>query len=106
MTVPKIKKVICNPGSKGWRSGEGARLLPMWPEFKSGHICWLSLLLVFSLAPRGFFLGTPVFSSPQKPTFSKSNSTSNQVDEDPLCGCATFKSLFIYLKSTMDQLLQ
>ena len=60
-------------------------------------ICGISLLLVLSLAPRGFSPGTPVFPSPQKPTFSNSNSTRNQVDEEPLCGCATFKSLFIYL---------
>ena len=60
-------------------------------------ICGLSLLLVLSLAPRGFSPGTPVFPSPQKPTFSNSNSTRNQVDEEPLCGCATSKSLFIYL---------
>ena len=59
-------------------------------------ICGLSLLLVLSLAPRGFFPGTPVFPSPQKPTFANSNSTRNQVDEEPLCGCATCKSLFIY----------
>ena len=39
--------------------------------------------------------GTPVFSSPQKPIFPNSNSTRNQVDEEPLCGCATSKSLFI-----------
>ena len=60
-------------------------------------ICGLSLLLVLSLAPRGFSPGTPVFPSPQKPTFPNSNSTRNQVDEEPLCGCATCKSLFIYL---------
>ena len=60
-------------------------------------ICGLSLLLVLSLAPRGFSPGTPVFPSPQKPTFPNSNSTRNQVDEEPLCGCATSKSLFIYL---------
>ena len=59
-------------------------------------ICGLSLLLVLSLAPRGFSLGTLVFPSPQK-TFPNSNSTRNQVDEEPLCGCATCKSLFIYL---------
>ena len=58
-------------------------------------ICGLSLLLVLFLAPRGFFPGTPVFSSPQKQTFPNSNSTRNQVDEEPLCGCATSKSLFI-----------
>ena len=59
-------------------------------------ICGLSLLLVLSRAPRGFSPGTPVFPSPQKPTFPNSNSTRNQVDEEPLCGCATCKSLFIY----------
>ena len=60
-------------------------------------ICGLSLLLVLSFAPRGFSPGTPVFPSPQKPTFPNSNSTRNQVDEEPLCGCATSKLLFIYL---------
>ena len=61
-------------GSKGWRSGESARLPPMWPgsnpgvDAKSG----LSLLLVLSLAARGCSLGTPVFPSPQKPTFPNS----------------------------------
>ena len=30
-------------------------------------ICGLSLLLILSLAPRGFSPGTPVFLSPQKP---------------------------------------
>ena len=60
-------------------------------------ICGLSLLLVLSLAPKGFSPGTPVFSSPQKPTVPNSNSTRNQVDEEPLYGCTTCKSLFIYL---------
>ena len=60
-------------------------------------ICGLSLLLVLSFAPRGFSPGTPVFPSPQKPTFPNSNLTRIQVDEEPLCGCATSKSLFIYL---------
>ena len=60
-------------------------------------ICGLSLLLVLSFALRGFSLGTPVFPSPQKPTFLNSNSTRNHVDKEPLCGCATSKSLFIYL---------
>ena len=61
------------------------------------HQCELSLLLVLSFTPRGFSPGTPVFPSPQKPTFSNSNSTRNQADKEPLCGCATSKSLFIYL---------
>ena len=59
--------------------------------------CGLSLLLVLSFAPTGFSPGTPVFPSPQKPTFPNSNSARNQVDEEPLCGCAISKSLFIYL---------
>ena len=58
-------------------------------------ICVLSLLLFPSFAPRGFSPGTTVFPSPKKPTLPNSNSTRNQVDEEPLCGCATFKSLFI-----------
>ena len=41
--------------------------------------CGLSLLLVLSFAPRGFSPGTPVFPSLQKPTFSNSNCTRNQV---------------------------
>ena len=68
-------------------------------------ICGLSLLLVLSLAPRRFSAGTPVFSSPQKPTFPNSNLTRNQVDEEPLCGCATSKSLFIYYYSFIIYLL-
>ena len=63
-------------------------------------ICGLSLLLVLSFAPKSFFPGTPVFPSPQKPALPNSNSTMNQVDEEPLCGCATSKSLFIYLSVT------
>ena len=58
-------------------------------------ICGLSLLLVPSFALRGFSPGTPVFPSPQKPTFPNSNSTRNQVDEEPLIGYATSTSLFI-----------
>ena len=50
----------------------------------SDTICGLSLLLVLSFAPRGFSPGTPVFPSPQKPIFPNSNSTRNQVDEEPL----------------------
>ena len=57
-------------------------------------ICGLSLLLVLSFAPIGFSAATPVFPS-QKLTFPNSNSTRNQVDEEPLSGYATFKSLFI-----------
>ena len=60
-------------------------------------ICELSLLLVLSLAPRGFSLGTPVFPSPQKPTFPNSNSIRNRVDEEPRCEYASSKSLVLLL---------
>ena len=59
-------------------------------------ICGLSLLLVLFFATKGFSPGTPVFPSPQKITFPNFHSTRNQVDEEPLRGCVTSKSLFIY----------
>ena len=48
----------------------------------------LSLLMVLSLALRGFSWGTPVFPSTQKPTFPNSSLTTSKVDEEPLSGCA------------------
>ena len=57
--------------------------------------CWFSLLLR-EISPR--VLRT--YPLPQKPTFPNSNSTRNGTEErhkEPLCGCATSKSLFIYL---------
>ena len=55
--------------------------------------CGLSLLLVLSYAPKGFSPGTPVFPFPEKPSFPNSNST--KLDEEPVCGCASSKSLII-----------
>ena len=61
-------------------------------------ICGLSLFVVGSLlCSERFFFGYSVFPSPQNPTLPNSNSTRNKVDEEPLSGCATSKSLFIYL---------
>ena len=87
--------------SKGWRSSESLASHQCGPGSNPGvdAICGLSLLLILSFAPTGFSPGTPVFLSPQKPTFPNSNSTRNQVDEEPLCGCATSKSLFIFLRT-------
>ena len=45
----------------------------MWVE--------LSFLLVLFSGPRDFSPGTPIFPSPQKPTFPNSNSIQNSVDE-------------------------
>ena len=54
--------------------------------------CWFSPLL------REVFLRVLRFSPLLKtPTFPNSNSTRSQVNEEPLCRCATSKSLFVYL---------
>ena len=52
---------------------------PMWPGVISrlDVVCGLSLLLVPSLAPRGFPPGTPVLPSSQKPTLPNSHSIRN-----------------------------
>ena len=54
----------------------------------------LSLLLVPSFASRGFSPGTQVLPSPQKSAFPNCR---NQMDKEPLCGCATSKSFLINL---------
>ena len=48
--------------------------LGLIPRLGDVLLCGLSLLLVLVLTPRGFSSGTPVFPSPQKPTFPNSNS--------------------------------
>ena len=74
-----------------------------FPGSNSGvnTICGLSLLLVLSLAPRGFSTSTPVSPSPQKPTFANSNSIRNWVDEELLCGCATSQLLLLLLSLSL-----
>ena len=85
--------------SREARDGAVVTALASHSGFTSGvdAICGLSLLLVLSLAPRGFSPGTPFFPSPQKPTFQNSNSTINQVDEEHFVDVLLSKSfLFIY----------
>ena len=55
----------------------------------------LSLLLVLSLVTK-VFSGYSGFPLSSKTNISNSNSTRNQVYKEPLCECATFKSLCIY----------
>ena len=87
-------------GSKGGtHSGESTHLSPVWPGFKScrqSHM-WVEFVVGSLLRSKRFFSGYSCFPSPQKPTFPNSNLTRNGVDKEPLCGCATSKSLFIYL---------
>ena len=69
-----------------WLGSNGGVVMRAIPSHQCGPgpiprvdaIHGLSLLLVLSLAPRGFSLGTSVFPSPQKPTFPISNSTRNR----------------------------
>ena len=44
-----------------------------------------------------FSLNTPAFPCLKKTTFLNSNSTRNRIDKEPLCGCATSKSLYIFI---------
>ena len=44
-----------------------------------------------------FSLNTPAFPWLKKTTFLNSNSTRNRIDKEPLCGCATSKSLYIFI---------
>lgn len=88
-------------GSKRWHWQEhspptNVTLVQIWASTPSP--CGLLLLMVLFFSPRGFSLGSVVFPSPQKPTIPNSNSTTNQVHvhEEPPCGYATSKSLFIY----------
>ena len=64
-----------------WRSGESARLPPMWCRFNSRtrrHM-WVEFVVgsLELLAQRGFYPGTLVFPSPQNPTFLNSNLIQN-----------------------------
>ena len=60
----KVKRVCGHQrrglGKQEWRSGESARLPPMWSEFDSGpgHV-WVEL--VVGSCPEGFYSGFPFF---------------------------------------------
>ena len=78
-TKVRFRKLNSNRSHLGSRDGAVVRALASHQCSPGsipglGIICGLSLLLVLSLAPRGFSSGTPVFPSPQKPTFPNSNS--------------------------------
>ena len=60
-------------GSKGWRSGESARLPPMWPEFKSWrrrHM-WVEFVVGSLLCSERFFSGYSRFPLSSKTNISK-----------------------------------
>ena len=66
----------------------------MWPGFDSWTLrhMWIEFVVGSVLALRGFSLGTPVFPSPQKPTFP------NSIWNSRATGLSVIKrSQFIYL---------
>jgi len=86
--TPRIKKICL--GSKGGTVVKAFASHQSGPGSNPGvnAICGLSLLLVLSLAPRGFSLGTPVFPSPQKPTLPNTSNTRtclNKIIRTPKC---------------------
>ena len=85
-------------GEQEWRGGETTRLPPMWPGFKSRrwHHMWVEFVIGSLPCSERFFSRYPGFPFATKPTLPNSNSTRNQVDEEPLSGCATSK-IVIYL---------
>ena len=111
VTPPHTQDLLSFNGFWGARDGAVVRALASHqcgPGSNPGvhAICGLSLLLVLSLAPRGFSPGIPLFPSPQNPTFSNSSSIRNWVDEDPLCGFATSKSSSSSFCSLVDKLIK
>ena len=77
-------------GEQRWRSGESTRLPLIWPGFNSRrrrHM-WVKFVVDSFPCSERFFSVYSGFPSPQKPTFPNSNSTRNQVDEEPMRGCA------------------
>ena len=66
-------------GEQECRSGESARLPPMWPGFDSRtqrHM-WVEFVVSSRPCSEGFSPSPPVFLPPQKLTFLNSNSTWN-----------------------------
>ena len=95
------KKITIMFSTQGWHSGESTRLPPTWPEFGSSsqhHMC-VEFVVGSLLAPRGFSLGTPGFPLSKKPQHFQIPIRSGMVDEEPLCGSTTTKSLFIFYSS-------
>ena len=87
-------------GGAGWRSGDSARLLPMWPGFDSWtrrHM-WVEFVVGSLLAPRGFSLGAPVFPFPFL-FISIRNSRATDLSATRLLGVTPVKQswLLIYL---------
>ena len=79
-----IFQILCPLGRRS-RDGAVVRALASHQYVPSsipgtGVICGLSVLSVLYSSPRGFAPGTPVFPSPQRPTFPNLNSIPEYTD--------------------------
>ena len=89
-----------------WRSSDTTCAPPMWPGFKSSlresHM-WVEFDDIVGPLPFSvkFFTGYSGLPPSSKTNIFNSNSVRNQEDQEPLSGCATSKSLFIYFYMTM-----
>ena len=100
----KLPDVTISPlGEQRWRSGESTRLPPIWPSFKSGRLrwrlrqMWVEFVIGSVHYPERFFSGYSGLPFSSKTSISKSQFDQESGRREPLCGCATSKSLFIYL---------
>ena len=71
----------------------------MWPVFKyrrRRHM-WVEFVVGSLLCSERFFSGYTGFSLSSKTNILNFNSIRNQVDEEPLCGCATSEPLLLLI---------
>ena len=70
MTLPELRTCF---GEQGWRSGESARLTPLWLgfDFRTRRHMWVEFVVGSCPCSEGF---SPVFLPPQKSTLLNSNS--------------------------------
>ena len=84
-------------GSQGLCSSESTHPPPMWPRFKSRHRrhMWVEFVVGSLLCSERFFSGYSGIPFSSKTNIPNFNSIRNQVDEEPLCGCAISFSHYV-----------
>ena len=70
-SIKRLKQFVL--GEQGWRSGEVARLPPMWPglDSRTRRHMWVEFVVNSRPCSEGFSPGTLVFLPPQKTNISK-----------------------------------
>ena len=89
-------KVIEVIGEQGWRSGESARLPPMWPGFDSRtrRLMWVEFVVGSCPCSERFFLGYSGFPLSSKTNISKFKFDLDTVEEEPPSGSTANPCLF------------